>query len=324
MRISLRMVETRDTSNQFPIAMLDEAVKILLEGQNRDGGWGAVSGSKSQTEVTALAMLALKSVGRSDADFAAERAEKWLLDRQNGDGSWPLGDGFKGASWATALAMIALGEAKAARERLINAGNWALEQQGSTLPILARLVMLVTFQKNVVQLNRDLVGWSWTQGSASWVEPTSYFLIALKRLKADLSGKLFAERIRQGELMVYDRMCQNGGWNYGNSLVYGDPLSPYPDITAVALLALQDHRERRENQLSLSVLEKMARATDSGLALGWSAIALSVYGRDSAELKRRLAERFRRTRFLGEHKAIALGILALTQGAEYFRFAQSS
>lgn len=304
--------------------MLDAAVKILLEGQNSDGGWGAVSGKKSQTEVTALAMLALKSVRQSDAESAAQRAEKWLLDHQNSDGSWPRGEGFQGSSWSTALAMIALSQAGSARERLVTAGHWALEQQGSTLPILARLVMLVTFQKRVVQLNNALIGWSWTPGSASWVEPTSYFLIALKRLKADLSGKLLAERIRQGELMIYDRMCPNGGWNYGNSLVYGDPLSPYPDITAVALLALQDHRERRENQLSLGVLEKLAKATDSGLALGWSAIAFSVYGRDSAELKSLLVERFRRTQFLGEHKAVALGVLAMTKGAEYFRIAQSA
>ncbi len=299
--------------------MLHEAVKTLLAGQNPDGGWGAVSGKKSNTEVTALATLALRSAGKEEARSAARRGERWLLDRQNADGSWPLNERFKGGSWSTALAMIALIQAGTARERLVKAGRWALEQEGSTLPILARLIMLLSFEKSAVRLNNDLIGWSWTPVAASWVEPTSYFLIALKKLKSDLAGKLFDQRIQQGELMIYDRMCKDGGWNYGNSVVYGDPLLPYPDITAVALVALQDHRERKENQLGLRALEEMARATDSGLALSWSVLALSLYGRDGAEMERRLIDRFLRTRFLGEHKAIALGILAMSKGAEYFR-----
>jgi hypothetical protein len=127
------------------------------------------------------------------------------------------------------------------------------------------------------------------------------------------------ERIQQGELMIYDRMCDNGGWNYGNSSVYGDRLWPYPDTTAVALIALQDHQERKENEVSLRALGEMAKNTDSGLALSWGAICLSVYGQEGAELKQRLVERFAKTKFLGETKAIALGILAMGNGARFFR-----
>jgi hypothetical protein len=306
--------------------MLDDAVKILLEGQNGDGGWGAVAGKKSHTEVTSLAMLALKSVSeKGDSPLVGRgtvplmRAEKWLLERQNADGSWPLNDGFKGPSWSTAAAMIALSQSAGAQERLIKAGRWALEQEGSQPGILAALVMLVTLQKRIVRLNNELIGWSWTRGSASWVEPSSYFLIALKKLKGRLPADTLSKRIGQGESMIYDRMCPGGGWNYGNSVVYGETLTPYPDTTAVALLALQEHRERKENQLSLRALEEMAKAADSGLALGWSALAFSLYGRDGAALTKRLVERFNRTQFLGEHRPIALGILALTGGAEYFR-----
>jgi hypothetical protein len=63
----------------------------------------------------------------------------------------------------------------------------------------------------------------------------------------------------------------------------------------------------------------MAKTTDSGLALGWSMLVFSLYVRDVAELKNRLIGRFTQTHFLGEHKAIALGILAMTDGARYFR-----
>jgi len=299
--------------------MIEEATTLLLNGQNPDGGWGAVPGKKSNTEVTALALLALKSVAKAPAEPAAQKAEKWLIDRQNADGSWPLNDSLKGPSWSTALAIVALSDRADLRDRLVKAGNWALEQEGSKPGILANLILALTFQKKAVQLNEDLVGWSWTPNSFSWVEPTSYFLLALKKIRRHLAGKSIAERIQQGELMIYDRMCDNGGWNYGNSSVYGDQLWPYPDITAIALVALQDHQERKENQLSLRALGEMAIYTDSGLALSWSAICLSLYGQDSAQLRQRLVQRFAKTKFLGETKAIALGVLAVADGARSFR-----
>jgi hypothetical protein len=299
--------------------MIEEAKTLLMTGQNPDGGWGAVPGKKSNTEVTALALLALRSAAKSESDPAVQKAKSWLIGRQNADGSWPLNESFKGGSWSTALAMIGLSDSADAVDRLVKAGNWALEQEGSKPGLLAELILALSFQKKTVRLNNDLIGWSWTPVSASWVEPTSYFLIALKKLRRHLAGKAFDERIQQGELMIYDRMCPGGGWNYGNSVVYGDALWPYPDTTAVALIALQDRHERKENQLSLKALEETVKTTDSGLALGWSLIGLSLYGRDSAELKKRLADRFAQTKFLGEHKAIALGILAMENGAQFFR-----
>ena len=299
--------------------MIEEATTFLLNGQNPDGGWGAVPGKKSNTEATALALLALRSIAKGPVEPAAQRAGKWLIDRQNADGSWPLNDSLKGPSWSTALAIVALSDRADLRDRLVKAGNWALEQEGSKPGILANLILALTFQKKAVQLNEDLVGWSWTPNSFSWVEPTSYFLLALKKIRRHLAGKSIAERIQQGELMIYDRMCDNGGWNYGNSSVYGDQLWPYPDITAIALVALQDHQERKENQLSLRALGEMAKYTDSGLALSWSAICLSLYGQDSAQLRQRLVQRFAKTKFLGETKAIALGVLAVADGARSFR-----
>ena len=299
--------------------MLEESLNLLLLGQNRDGGWGAVAGKRSNTEATALALLALQAVFEKAIEPAVQKAKTWLAERQNVDGSWPLNDSLKESSWSTALAIIALSPSPDFNERVIKAGNWALEQEGSKPGILANLILAVTFQKKAVQLNEDLIGWPWTPNSFSWVEPTSYFLLALKKIRRNLLSKTVEERIQQGELMIYDRMCDNGGWNYGNSSVYGDRLWPFPDTTAVALIALQDHHERKENQVSLRALSEMAKNTDSGLALSWSAICLSLYGQEGAELRHRLVERFAKTKFLGETKAIALGILAMGNGARFFR-----
>ena len=298
---------------------MDQAVKFLKQGQNSDGGWGAIAGKQSNTESTALGLLALRSLEESRENSAVRKAEQWLMNSQNSDGSWVYGAGAKTPSWSTALAVIALSDSTVGVERLVKAGNWILAQEGSKPGILAKLILALSFQKKAVHLNDDLIGWSWTAGSFSWVEPTSYCLLALKKMKARLSAEAVKERVDQAELMIYDRMCEGGGWNYGNAAVYGDPLWPYPDITALALIALQDHRERNENQVSLKVLAKTVETTDSGLALGWSSICLSLYGHDNSELRERLEQKFVKTKFLGETKPIALSILAAGDGPSLFR-----
>lgn len=299
--------------------MLDQAAKLLRQTQNPDGGWGAIAGKQSNTESTALGLLAWRSLDDSRENSVLEKAEQWLANTQNPDGSWSYGAGSKAPSWSTALAVMALCDSSVEAERLVRAGNWILAQEGSKPGILAKLILALSFQKKAVHLNDDLVGWSWTPGSFSWVEPTSYCLIALKKIKSRLSVKAVQERVDQAELMIYDRMCEGGGWNYGNAAVYGDPLWPYPDITALALIALQDHKERNDNRVSLRALSKMAETTDSGLALGWTTICLSVYGEDISELRKRLDQKFARTKFLGETKPVALAILASEDGARLLR-----
>jgi hypothetical protein len=168
-------------------------------------------------------------------------------------------------------------------------------------------------------VNRDLVGWSWVPHSFSWVEPTSYALTALKKVRPSLNAETVNERIQQGEAMIYDRMCKGGGWNYGNSKVLDYALWPYPDITAVALIALQDRAGDQANQESLQALRKTADEANSGLSASWAAICLSLYGQDAADWRKRVEKRFRETGFLGETKTLALALLALNGKADPFR-----
>jgi hypothetical protein len=138
-------------------------------------------------------------------------------------------------------------------------------------------------------------------------------------MKSLLGGTNVEERIRQGKMLIYDRMCDDGGWNYGNPKVFGDNLWPYPDITAVALIALHDHAQNRANQQSLRALDMMMREVVSGLALSWSIICLSIYNQDTWESQKLLAKSFQKTRFLGETKTLALAILALANGGRFFK-----
>lgn len=295
--------------------MITEATDLLLRSQNSDGGWGATAGKQSNTESTALAVAALKT---SAARESADRGVRWLIQHQNQDGSWPLNDAAKEGSWTTALAMIALSE-PAHRETSLKAARWLLQQEGSKPGILAQIILVVTGKTKINDLNRDLIGWSWVPQSFSWVEPTSYALIALKKIRALLSDTNVAERISQGEAMVYDRMCKEGGWNYGNSKVLDYALWPYPDITAIALIALQDRAAEAANQNSLASLRKTGVETGSGLALAWGAICLDLYGQKTAEWKDLIGKRFAKTEFLGETKPLALALIALGGSDNPFR-----
>jgi hypothetical protein len=230
-----------------------------------------------------------------------------------------LNDASKQSSWTTPIAVLALSSFQDQREHALRAAKWILTQEGRKPGWIASLLVRLSLAKKMTELDPYLSGWSWTAGAFSWVEPTSYSLMALKKLRPSLIGTNYEERIRQGEMLIYDRMCENGGWNYGNSKVLGEALWPYPDVTAVALIALQDRVANEANQASLRALDGMMREAATGIALGWGIICLTIYNQDVREWKKVLVKAFEKTRFLGETKATALGLLAFGNGASLFR-----
>jgi hypothetical protein len=96
-------------------------------------------------------------------------------------------------------------------------------------------------------------------------------------------------------------------------------LWPYPDITAVALIALQDRAGETANRRSLETLKKIAEEANSGLACSWTAICLGLYGQAIGDWQKRVENSFRETGFLGETKTLALGLIALAGKSNPFR-----
>ena len=299
--------------------MTEAAIEFLLKHQNPDGGWGVVPGRVSNTEATSLAVLAGKLVNQTSVEKSLQRGTQWLAGRQLTDGSWPVNGELNKGSWVTPLAVIALHHFPDQQVRAIKGAEWIVKQRGRGLPLLASLLVRLSITKLETDLNPNLTGWSWTAGAFSWVEPTSYALIALKQIRGHLKTRGISERIEEGEEMIYDRMCVGGGWNYGNSIVFGENLWPYPDTTALALIALQDHHNRPANRQSLEALQTMLKDVHTGLALSWSIICLSLYGEETKKWKDLLAQAFQQTHFLGETKNVALSILAMEDGAKFFK-----
>jgi hypothetical protein len=301
--------------------MINPAIDLLLEAQNEDGGWGSVKGKRSNTESTSFAVMALSSLDEKPKPFNRQMIAglNWLRQHQKDDGSWFLNDTVKQSSWATPIAVLALLSFRNQTQQVLKATNWILTQEGRKPGWLVSLLVRLTLVKGLTELDPYLSGWSWTAGAFSWVEPTSYSLMALKKLKPSLEGTNCEQRIQQGEMLIYDRMCKDGGWNYGNSRVLGEALWPYPDVTAVALISLQDRAANEANLKSLRALESMMREAPSVTALSWGILCLTLYNQDVREWKNILVENFDKNRFLGETKALALAALAVGNGASLFR-----
>ena len=291
----------------------------LVANQNRAGGWGAQEGRASSTEVTALATLALGRLDTPASRASATGGLRWLAAHQHADGGWPVSARVDEGSWATALAVLALDGLGGEGVRAVRGARWLLRRTSRKLGLAISLLHRFAPSTLAVRLNPDLKGWAWTADATSFVEPTCYALLALKRMQRRLPGAAVTERIEEAERMVYDRMCHEGGWNYGNSTVLEAELWPYADVTALALLALAEHREREANQRSLGALRAMLHHVDSGLSVAWATLCFAAYGEDLAPWRARLIERYTRTAFLGETKAVALALLALSGGAEVFQ-----
>ena len=135
-------------------------------------------------------------------------------------------------------------------------------------------------------------------------------MLALKVRR--VGGPLVARRISEAEAVMFDRVCEPGGWNYGNSQVLMQDLRPYVPTTALALLALQDRREHPVVQRSLHWLTSHALSEPSTMALSLAAVCLHVYGQPIAEVLKALQAQQARAHALGNAHLIAMAAYALT------------
>ncbi len=286
--------------------------ETLLSRQNGDGGWGGYPGGTSRTESTALALLALTHPDPATPD--AEAALGWLLDRQDQEGWWPGGPDLAGPSWMTSLAVLALAGVPRVLSRAVRGAEWLLPQHGAVPSWWNRLILRLSGRADDVDLDATLRGWAWTPDTFSWVEPTAYAVLALRTLREELESEGAARRIEEGERMILDRMCVGGGWNYGNARVLGEELWPYPDTTALALLALQGREADERVETSFAALDRMTADTDSFLVLSLAVLCHRVYRRDPAAPRTRLEARVAAGHVPADARSLCLGLLALAEG----------
>lgn len=260
-------------------------VQELIDRQLPEGGWPFTSDtSQSALEPTALALLALPS------NSARERgtAIRFLLHMQNANGSWPAFSGDDGGgSGLTGLALYALNRCCAQGTVTNRAVHWLIESRGWESHWLWKWKFRTSDRH--VRFDPDKFGWPWMPETVSWVVPTAYSLLALKHARGISQQDLVHLRIRRGVEMLFDRICPEGGWNAGNGVVYGFPLAPHADATALALLSLLSEPRNDFITASLDWLERRAETCFAPWSLAWTILALDAFGRPTELLTDRLS-----------------------------------
>ena len=253
--------------------------RLLAELRNRrlprPGGWSHCGGQLG-TEPTALALLALHS--SSSASMVPRQELEPLVACQRPNGLWPaVGNGTAGVSlWASAMAVNTLMILGAAPETFAG----ALDGLTSCRPLEASWLVRLKFRLSdrQVQFDPAKYGWAWVPETVSWVVPTSMALIALERAKREglIRGSELQNRLRLGAEMLLDRACPGGGWNAGNAVVYGVPLRPHIDATAIVLAALRFHHNLPIVRDSLTWLLNRIDCP-SAYSLAWVILAAAAY-----------------------------------------------
>jgi len=247
-----------------------EVERWLDRQRNSDGGWGYGPGRPSRLEPTCWGILA---TGSHDARVLAR---------------WPRRDGLpvEGPSGAVNIAFAGL-----AACTWLTASPAAGGDVDGVLHALGSAHGVRLPQSEEVQQDNSLQGWPWVSGTFTWVEPTAWCLLALKRwrrLGADASW--VAERIAAGEAVLADRAIPGGGWNYGNPRVYGKVLSAFVPTTALALLALRDRPQMPVVVRGLAWLAGHRLTESSRSAMGLAAMCLDRFGADVRSLRGRLVK----------------------------------
>jgi hypothetical protein len=251
--------------------LISQFHRNLMASQASNGLWGPNNGSVEPTCLAVLALRRIEAVG-------IHRAIKGLLRLQNRDGSWPISaTDDRIGSWTTALAVLSLISVEQPSAQFERGIRWLLRTHGreGDLPWSLKF----RFFDHEVQFDPAKYGWNWIAGTTSWVIPTAFTIIALRRVKQEILTREpdLNVRIRLGNSMLLDRMCPEGGWNAGNGVAFGVPYSPYIDATSIALLALRGHKDHLAISRSLSWLSERIVRCPAPYSLGWGIIALAAY-----------------------------------------------
>ena len=204
-------------------------------------------------------------MGSRDLDTARAR----LAVDQQSDGGISILPDHPEAYWPTSLAILAWNETPEFRNSQNLAAQFLLKTSGTHFPRV---------KESPYSHDSSIQGWPWIDGTHSWVIPTAMAVIALK-----VAGYSDHARVREATRLLLDRQLPKRGWNYGNTLVYGQELNPMVESTGVALNALVGSLSRDDIEPSLEYLKNRAMKVRTPLALSWSLLGLGAWGEEMTE-----------------------------------------
>lgn len=213
-----------------PIDAIADAESYLVSIQNDDGGWPYAQGLPSQPEPTAMTILALARSGSQQKII--QKGLDYLAKLQDSSGAIRVPGAFAKSYWPTALVVITFQQLQPESPVVKKALGWLFSQRTKTTEMNEDLA-------RDFEIDTSLVGWSWTENTFSWVDPTSWVILALRHC-----GHADHARTMEGLKLLLDRAYAEGGANCGNRRIYGSMTEPVPGNTCTLLLAhsaLEDH-----------------------------------------------------------------------------------
>jgi hypothetical protein len=290
----------------------------LMGEASPTGGWPYYPGKQSRIEPTAWALLAVTETWPGDSATRQQFIDlhvRFLASCQRTDG-------LLTEQQPTSINFTANGLSACATASLLGDGSSSFLRRLTDGLVGAKGVALSAQDPNSNQDNR-LQGWPWIPDTFSWVEPTAWCLLALKKTRALGTSDASLSRIREAEKLLANRSCKSGGWNYGNATVFGQDLRAYVPTTAAGLMALQDRRGDPAVSNALAFLEGARLKETSGMALALTAVALRLYEQSTSDVEERLVEIIGRAERSGNLQTLAMALYALSgdrHGAKAFRF----
>jgi hypothetical protein len=225
------------------------------------GGFSGLPKGEFRVDATAWGILFLRAVGESSEFLELGRAR--LRTEQSDDGRVAVSGHHPDSYWPTPLAILAWQDSPASTDAQRRAVQFLLGVAGTHPPRKA---------DDPVGHNTALKGWPWIAGTHSWVEPTALCLMALLA-----AGQGQHERVNEAFHMLLDRQLPHGGWNVGNTLVFGRELHPNPEATGAALAALAGATTRERVSQSIEYLHDEIDRLRTPVSLGWALWGLGAW-----------------------------------------------
>jgi len=231
-----------------------------------EGGFVDRPQGRFRVDATAWGILASRTIGWTQELLEPQCSR--LVREQGEDGRVRVSPQHPESYWPTALAILAWQNSPASQAAQNLAVRFLLDTTG------------IHFQRKPddnVTHDSSLKGWPWIENTHSWVEPTATCVMALR-----MAGYGRHDRVHEAIRMLLDRQLPHGGWNAGNTIVFGHELHPMPEGTGSALASLAGAVDEAEVARSLDYLHGEVDRLRTPISLGWTLIGLAAWGRWTA------------------------------------------
>lgn len=273
---------------------LTDLCRQIVKGAQEDGSFLLQQQGHYSTEATLWAALALKNLPEYRSQFL--KSANFLAGQQLEDGRLLLDGKCSTVFWLAAPVVLVwhgLDEFLPQQDLAI---QFLLANSGVHYP---------RKPQSPSEHDTSIRGWPWVADTHSWIDPTAMALMALQLVNHEKHP-----RAEEAVRMILDRQLPQGGWNYGNTKVFGNPLKPLPENTACALAGLAGYAEFVQVERSLDYLLHNVKGVRTPHTLSWSVIALSRWKMLPAEAAEWLMESAEKADYYGGYSTAYWSMLA--------------